>query len=875
MNTRLLLLSFATIASLSLGAQNATSVRTKIDLQLGRFLELPHAGDEMVDLFIHGSVTGVGDAVREQGGFVKMSMARLTSARVPVANVRALAEADAVERFEFSMDVVHELCDSMRVKAHVNEVHAGLSPLPQAYDGQDVVVGIIDTGLDHNHPDFLDDSGNTRVAWYWDQGVTGSGAPPEFGYGREWNSAAIDANIISVTDNGTHGTNVAGAAVSDGSAANKHKGVAPAADIIVVRYSGSNFRAAVADGVKYVFDRAAQMGKPAVVNASLGTYTGSHDGLDAAALFIDSLIAAERGRAMVCAGGNLNLFFPIHLRTEVDSDTSWTWFTTNTNPMGSFNPFGFNNLAFELWADMADFANVQYAIGADRLQPSVQFRGRTAFQNMAANLGNVINAPLVSVNGNTIGTVQFYAQQRGAQVQLQVFMPVDTAAYSWRLMTTGSGAFDVWSFTNVMGTSNVVGPLLASQTSHPFPTIAELPAMAHYVEPDLNEHIVDSWACSPKTLTVANYINQSIYTGYDGSTVDMGTVPYTISITSSAGPTRDLRWKPEIGAPGDITMTAGSAPTIANFIANEPFKVDPSGWHMRDGGTSMAAPVVAGGVALYLQKCPNADWQQIRQAFISTATEDALTGAVPNNRFGYGRVHVFDALASSNIPDITISASDDEMCSNEEVEVTAPTGFDAYLWSNGTTGNPSTYTGAGPLMVVASTTTGCAHSNALTFTVLPAPPTPVITVDGTELTSTAAPAYQWYVDGNMIGGATGMIWTALVSGNYTVEVTDANGCAALSAPVNVLISGIGDAVGERFAVWPSPANEMISIRVPAGVARTIVVQVNDASGRVVLSQRLPYASIIDLPIAGLSEGAYTLRVEHGDVKWETRFVKMP
>ena len=109
----------------------------------------------------------------------------------------------------------------------------------------------------------------------------------------------------------------------------------------------------------YVFERAEDMGKPAVVNLSLGSYSGSHDGQDAAALFIDSLVNAKRGRAVVCAGGNLNNYFPIHLRTVVDADTSFTWFTTNANT-APYNLFEYPNVFFEVGNELLSSDSAWY-----------------------------------------------------------------------------------------------------------------------------------------------------------------------------------------------------------------------------------------------------------------------------------------------------------------------------------------------------------------------------------------------------------------------------------------------------------------------------------------------------------------------------------
>ena len=852
--------------------------KVKMDLVLEHHLSQPHADGEFIDLFIHGNAGAVESAVLAQGGLVKMSMARLVSVRLPIGKVRALAAHPAIVRFEWGGDRMSYLGDSMRVKARVNQVHAGLAPLPQAYDGTGVILGFIDDGLGIDHPDFRTANNTTRVLHYWDQGLSGSGAPPEFGYGREWNKAQIDGGQLASDFNGSvHGSTVTGTGAGDGSANGKHKGVAPGADLIVVKYSsGSDFRARVADAVKYIFDRADAEGKPAVVNASLGTYSGSHDGLDASALFIDSLIAARRGRFLVCAGGNNGSQFPYHLRTQVDADTSFTWFTTNANGL-DFNVFPYPNMFFELWADLDEFEDVQYAIGADRVTPSLQFRGRTAYYNLAQNLGTTIIEPLINTSGDTLGNVEFLALQRGDQVQMQVrIASPDSADYLWRFMTTGSGRFDIWSLTTATATSNVIGPALAAPLGLPFPTPAEYPAMAHYVQPDNLSHIVDSWACSPRTLTAANYWNQKEYQPCAGAYINAPIEPYTISSGSSMGPTRDDRYKPDIAAPGDVTMAAAPMAIISNWSSTNADKMDELCMHVRNGGTSMASPVVAGVVALYLQKCPNADWQQVRNALINSTWGDALTGTLPNNSFGYGRVHAFDALVTSNLAPVTITAADDEMCPDDSVQVTAPAGYTAYLWSNGATTNPAWYSGPGPLTVSAATAPGCASSNALSFTLLPAPPTPVITPSGSLLTSSTGPSYQWFLNGTAINDATGQSHWATAVGNYTVEHTAANGCSTMSAPVNVTVLAVDESAGSSgFAAWPSPTRGELTVQLPASASGTVTIELFDAAGRLRHQDQRIASMPLMVPLESLAPGTYTMLLRTEGASWATRVVRVP
>src|SRR5690606_4411539 len=143
----------------------------------------------------------------------------------------------------------------------------------------------------------------------WDQSAESGQPPGQVGgntldYGRECRGAAISS--CPLTDVVGHGTHVAGTAAGTGAAtgnglpAYRYTGVAPAADLIIVKGGDGSFSTDRAvDGVAYIFARAAELGRPAVVVLSLTTQTGPHDGSTAFGQALDSL--AGPGRIVVAA----------------------------------------------------------------------------------------------------------------------------------------------------------------------------------------------------------------------------------------------------------------------------------------------------------------------------------------------------------------------------------------------------------------------------------------------------------------------------------------------------------------------------------------------------------------------------------------------
>ena len=187
-----------------------------------------------------------------------------------------------------------------RAKAQIDQMHKDAwNMVGKGYTGKGVVVGIIDTGLEFTHVNFRDADGNLRIKRVWKQGGTGGAAPQKFGYGVEYNTADQIKAAVYDTPSQTHGTHVTGIAAGSERTTNLY-GVAPDADIVFVSFGESN--ADIANAIRYIFDYADEVEKPCVINMSLGSHQGPHDGTSALDRVIDSMVGP--GRIIVGACGN-------------------------------------------------------------------------------------------------------------------------------------------------------------------------------------------------------------------------------------------------------------------------------------------------------------------------------------------------------------------------------------------------------------------------------------------------------------------------------------------------------------------------------------------------------------------------------------------
>jgi hypothetical protein len=628
--------------------------KSLLSLELRAYLDNA-APEEFTDLYLRGDVSAIETYVKMNNGWVKRSFDNIVSVSLPNTAIVGLNQLIGLECIEFSSRKPDVLNDVMLLNNNVVPVHAGAAPLSQPYTGSDVIMGFVDSGIELEHPDFQDADGNTRVLYIWDQTQAEDDQdriPQPYNYGQEYDQQDILEDINVHEDQQEwfgHGSTVTGTGAGNGFATGNFKGVAPDANIIVVSsdFDRTNWTSSVADAVEYIYNRAQEMGKPAVVNLSLGTYFGSHDGLDAAALDIDGLLESTDGFSVVCAAGNSGdtNFGDYHLGYEIpENDTVFTWFSFNPN-IPNEEPLDDGAVFFEVWADQEDFQTAKFAMGVDANSPNWQFRGYSDWRSAEQNL-NVVIKDTVFYNGNMMGVVETWVGERGDQYQIQIKVTeVFNTQYPWRFATTGGGVFDCWS----------ISPL-SNMLSQNLPSLAQYGPMVNYRFPDNLKTIVDSWNCSDKVISVGNYVNRSSYPNYLNQITTLDVTPGEIASSSSRGPTRDNRQKPTIAATGAVTLSSGKISSLNSLIATEPDKVAQGGWHYRNGGTSMASPVVAGIAALYYECNPNANYQDIIDAVVDNAMADQFTGALPGLQFGHGKVNAYgvitdcEALLSVNDP---------------------------------------------------------------------------------------------------------------------------------------------------------------------------------------------------------------------------------
>jgi len=491
------------------------------------------------------------------------------------------------------------------------------------YKGQGVIIAIIDTGIDWDHLDFRNpsDPKKSRILRIWDQTISptvGESSPSGFNFGVEYTQTQIENEIdgtpvgfVREKDIDGHGTHVAGTAAGNGAALDvKYSGLAPEADIVVIKAGDSDFDTSkIIVALDYLKNLATNLGKPIVVNMSLGSQEGAHDGTDPLEVAIDNFTNTASGRVVVVASGNENG----------------------------------DNIHKQLALPAANTGNISLQVPTTTTTNSQDVFQFTAYANDLSTVSVTVTAPdgtqatSLSSNGTSVmaGKAKVFLSNfidpESGDRKVQVYVTRTTTSTA----VAGSWGIDI---ANTSTNSLIIDGWLDTK-GEDYDSMTLTGGDSNY--------LVASPGCATKAITVGSYMGKIDWyggtsTGFGGYNYQSG-IQDDISGFSSIGPRRDNVLKPNITATGQAIVSCLSSDSgLAN---SDPYNVV-NGLYKVEQGTSMACPVVAGCVALLLQKKPTASFTEIKNAITTTATKDALTGPIDNPTWGSGKIDVFKAASS-------------------------------------------------------------------------------------------------------------------------------------------------------------------------------------------------------------------------------------
>lgn len=492
--------------------------------------------------------------------------------------------------------------------------------------GRGVLIGIIDSGIDWRHQDFITPEGESRI-----MAILDLSEPGEYYGGALITAAQIEAALASGSDLPTHdysghGTHVAGIAAGDGSnraGLGSYAGMAPEAELVIVKASRDPFVSEFSSedqmiAIGFIDSVANAADMPCIINLSFGTTFGAHDGTAVVERYIDAL--SGRGRIFVAAVGN-EADKKHHALVNPSSSGAELAFTipAYTPAAGQGNDY----LLLDGWYDGGSQAAVTLITPANETIGPIGY-GHYHSGSTRSGEVNIWNGFYESGEEIVSGPNPFNGDKE-CIIEISDGAGTPPAAGEWKLrFSGGSERFDMWIASETMPVTFTAGS--SGQTTLTIPASAK------------------------NIIAVGAYTTKESWVNIDRENLTLdtkGTIKIgDVAEFSGAGPTRDGRIKPELTAPGRIIGSSFSreADPLSSYSvfasSNDSYPnafILPDGVHGLSLGTSMAAPHVSGAIALLMEKYPDLTASAARQVLIRTAR--SVSASAKANQWGYGKLN--------------------------------------------------------------------------------------------------------------------------------------------------------------------------------------------------------------------------------------------
>lgn len=564
---------------------------------------------------------------------------------VSLDNIAALEALECVRQISFGGSAVPQM-NLARAASWADGVMQGTAEGLNgvSYTGKGVVTSLFDTGLDPNHINFISDNGAgaSRVKRI----VTIMGTS---GAETVYETPEEIAIFSTENRNETHGTHVLGimsgsydgpstyagsAAAAEGNM--PYYGLATGSDIVVG--CGDLYNTNILKGVKYAVDYAKSVGKPAVVNLSLGSNYGPHDGTD---LFNRTL--AEYGKdAIICvAAGNegdqpmaiTKTFSALSktVKTFVQpSQATSSWSGEIEFYSSDATPFKLTIVVYDLYSNKAVSS---YVVDGTTQGKTVVLGGSQVNGTVMEGFDQLFSsASRMNVYSNTGSNNDRYYVSISHSLNCSTI----NGQYALGFMIEGVSGTRLNGYANssVRGISSDFRSLNVTGWTN-----------------GSTNGTISSMACGDNIVAVGSYNTRTNWRNLNGTSGSYGT-GYTvggISPFSSFGTTFDGRQLPNVCAPGARIISS-----ISTYYVNQAKVGEGSLEGVVNGadrnyywdgmqGTSMACPFAAGTFALWLEADPTLDINDVKGIIQSTSVKDALVTSTGSQvQWGAGKL---DALA--------------------------------------------------------------------------------------------------------------------------------------------------------------------------------------------------------------------------------------
>ncbi len=464
--------------------------------------------------------------------------------------------------------------------------------------GNGVMVGILDTGIDYRNPLFQNIDGSTRIAGIWDQTIQDGPFPEGLDYGSEYTEEMINEalrsqnplEVVPSMDTDGHGTFIASVAAGNADLEHRFIGAAPEAtlavvklkpakaylkDFYVIRQDAKCFQENdIMLAMKYINDLARKRNMPLVLCIALGTNLGGHNGTSLLSNMLDAY-SSVLNRSVVISAGN-GAVHRHHFSRQLGSMDETVDAEIRVEE-------GVEGFVAELWTTVPNVMTVAFT------SPSGERTGYITLKQ-----GREYRETFVFDKTDVEVEYRLLLENNDSQL---IFMRIrNPASGIWKIsvkpVRRSDGIFHIW-----------------------LPVQEFLTGEVYFLEAN-----PDMTLAEPGSSLVAMTV--AFYNGVDKS----------VDINSGRGYTRDGRVKPDYAVPGVLVSGAG---------LNNEFVVR--------SGSSVAAGIATGAAALLMEWVLNnteawgVNSSQIRNIILLGA-EQRPGMESPNREWGYGAMNLYRSL---------------------------------------------------------------------------------------------------------------------------------------------------------------------------------------------------------------------------------------